>query len=231
MKDKRYQNRNSTHFWKRNGVFLALAVSLLAAGGVLIAGLSQTPQIRSSEENSAVDQPVEQKVTDQPDDRTTTTQTTSRTTTTTKAEKKDLYVLPLSDDILTPFSIEQPVYSQTMNDWRLHHGVDFGGESGQKVKAIAGGEVLSIEQDSLWGTVITIDHSVGVLSRYAGVKPTVKKGDKVEAGDLLGALDTVPCESAMEPHLHLEMRVDNNPIDPLTVLGLSKENTENSVQE
>lgn len=232
MKDKRYKSNNSTHFWKKNGVFLALAVSLLAVGGVLIAGLSQTPQIKSNEENSIVDQPVEQKVTDQPDERTSTVETTTKsTTTTTKKQEKELYVNPLSENILTPFSIEQPIYSQTMDDWRLHPGVDLGGESGQKVKAMAAGTVLSVEKDPLWGTVITVDHTVGVISRYAGITPSVKKGDKIEAGGVLGTLGEVPCESAMEPHLHLEMQVDNNPIDPLTVLGLSKENTAEDKRE
>ena len=232
MREKRYKNNHSTHFWKKNGVFLALAVSLLAVGGVLIAGLSQTPHVKSSEENSAVDYPVEQKVTDQPDDRTTANSTTTtKVTTTTKAEQKELYVSPLSDDVLTPFSIEQPIYSQTMDDWRLHPGVDLGGKAGQEVKVIAAGTVLSVEKDALWGNVITVDHSVGVISRYAGVMPSVKKGDKVEAGGVLGTLGELPCESAMEPHLHLEMLVDNNPIDPLTVLGLSKENSQESDRE
>ncbi len=232
MREKRYKNSSAAHFWKKNGVFLALAVSLLAVGGVLIAGLSQSPTVKSNEESSITDKPVEQKVTDQPDDRTTTSsQTTNQTTTTTKAEEKELYVLPVTDDVLTPFSIDQPVYSQTMDDWRLHPGVDLGGESGQKVKAVAAGTVLSIEQDTLWGSVITVDHSVGVLSRYAGVTPSVKKGDKVEAGGVLGTLGEIPCECAMEPHLHLEMQVDNNPIDPLTVLGLSKEQSKQDKQE
>lgn len=233
MKETRYGTSRFKHFWQKNGVFLALAVSLLAVGGVLIAGLNQKPTVTSREESKPSDTAVEQKVTGQPDDRTTqstnTTTTTVKTTTTTRS--KDLYVVPVSKDVLTPFSIDQPIYSQTMGDWRLHPGVDLGGKTGQQVKVIAAGTVLSVEEDALWGTIITVDHSVGVLSRYSGVKPSVKKGDKLDVGAVLGTLSEIPCESAMEPHLHLEMQVDNNPIDPLTVLTLSEEDGSNQSQD
>ena len=105
-----------------------------------------------------------------------------------------------------------------MQDWRLHYGADFAGEEGQSVKAMAPGTVVSVENDALWGGVIEIDHGLGVVSRYCGAKPIVKVGDAVEGGAPIGDLQTVPCECAQPPHLHLEMLVDGFPIDPVSVI-------------
>ena len=210
-----------SRFWQGRGVYAALAVSLIGLGAVVAAMAART--IGGEEESS---QPpvemVEQVVTDQPDTRTTTTTTTAATTTTTAAaeeEAADLYILPLSNTVQKPFSPTELLYCETMQDWRTHSGVDFAGEEGQTVKALANGTVVSVEKSLLWGGIVTIDHGVGVESRYYGVTATVQEGQSVEVGDSVGALSGVPCESAQTPHLHLEMSIDGEPVDPVTALA------------
>ncbi len=222
MKNKSGSNR-LVHFLHKNGVYIALAISLFAVGGVLIAGLSK--QLTKTDGNELnAQQQVEQKVTGQKDTRTTSSTTTSTTlnkqTTTTAVEAPHLYLLPLSNTVQKPFSSDGPLYCQTMKDWRLHLGVDFAGKEGQEVKAVTRGTVTSYVKDPLWGGVIEVDHGVGVVTRYCGVSATVKVGDKVEAGQVIGKLQTIPCECAQSAHLHLEMIVDGTPIDPVAAIAL-----------
>ena len=209
------------------GVYVALAASVLAFGGVAVAMLGQElfHSEPGGESSLPPDEMVEQIVTNQPANRTTTTTTATtapiRTTTatTTATEEAELYILPLSNTVQKPFSVDAPLYCETMQDWRIHTGVDFAGEAEQNVKALANGTVLAIEEDVMWGVCITIDHGVGVVSRYCGVQPSVSKGASVKVGQVIGRLGTVPCESAQRPHLHLEMTVDGIPVDPVTALA------------
>lgn len=224
MKSFRYDGkRSAASFWRRNGVFVALAIGLIA---LCLVAYYSTGDHAPGTSDKIDEKPVDQLITNQPNDRTTTTTTTTNetttTTTTTTAQNtnEQLYVFPLSNTVQKPFSVENPVYSETMNDWRIHTGVDFAGQEGQTVKATAGGTVISVDEDRLWGHIITIDHSMGVVSKYFGVLPSVKKGDKVEASAPIGKLDEIPCESAQAPHLHMEMYVEGMPIDPISAIGL-----------
>lgn len=210
-------------FLMRNGVYLVLAFSLLAVTAVIIAGVTERLSKPDEEDSLNAQQQVEQNVTGQQDTRTTTTTTsmiTQSQTTTKPTEAPDLYLLPLTNTVQKEFSADGPLYCETMKDWRLHLGADFAGEEGQTVKTVTRGTVISITSDPLWGGVVEIDHGVGVVTRYCGVKPTVKVGDTVEIGESIGDLQTIPCECAQTPHLHLEMYVDGQPIDPVAAIAL-----------
>ncbi|MBE6806549.1 MAG: M23 family metallopeptidase [Ruminococcaceae bacterium] len=211
-------------FLYSNGVYISIAVALLALGGLGISRILDTPKKEPMLEPSNHEM-VEQNVTGQRDDRTEST--TAEQTTTTEAPKttqteeveQEYYVFPLSNTVQKAFSDKAPVYSETMDRWSLHLGTDFAGEAEQEVKAITRGTVTKVEQDPLWGDVIEMDHSLGVVSRYCGVKATVKKGDTVEVGDVIGVLTEVPCESSQKTHLHLEMTIDGVPIDAVEAIG------------
>ncbi len=221
MKKHHFGDKGYRNFWRRNGVYLVVTSGLVAVAAVLIVGTVEW--MSETDGNKPIEEPVEQIVTGQPDDRTTATTTTTTTvvtTTTTTQEAPVLYVLPLTNTVQTPFSVDAPIYSETMKEWRIHSGVDFAGEKGQTVKATARGEVCEISEDPLWGWVITIDHGVGVLSRYCGVKPSVRVGDKVDASTPVGVLDEIPCESAQSPHLHFEMMVDGLPVNAVEAIAL-----------
>lgn len=223
MKKQSYGERRLKHFLRRNGVYLVLTASLAAVAAVLVSGMGLGLFV-DTDNSDPVDEPVEQIITNQPDERTTTTTTVAsvETTTTTTAQENapELYVLPLTNTVQKPFSVDAPLYSETMRDWRIHTGVDFAGEEGQTVKAVARGTVTAVEEDTLWGCIVTIDHGVGVVSRYFGVDPSVRVGDKPDASAPIGVLSTIPCEIAQQPHLHFEMTVDGVPVDPIEAIAL-----------
>ena len=227
MNFQRDTNNRITRFLRRNGVYLALVVSLLAVAAVVIAGV--TKQLTREDGNGAqnAQQQVEQKVTGQKDTRTTGSVTTfataakvTETTATSSESVPALYLLPLTNTVQKPFSGDGPLYCETMRDWRLHLGVDFAGEEGQQVNSVTRGEVISVKTDPLWGGVIEINHGVGIITRYCGVKAIVRVGDKVDVGEHIGDLQTIPCECAQSAHLHLEMFVDGTPIDSVSAIGL-----------
>ena len=76
--------------------------------------------------------------------------------------------------------------------------------------------------DPMWGGTVTIDHSDGMQTIYCGIAPekALKVGDAVTAGQVLGSVDTVTAEVAMESHLHFAAKQDGKFIDPMSLAGL-----------
>ena len=214
-------------FWQGRGFYVALAVCLVAVCGLAVTTfidvlVQDSPEDPISDPSTAPTQPAGQVATGVPDDRTTTTTTETPTTTQPSSvdtvEPADLYVLPLTNEVLAEYS-EQPVYSLTMQSWRVHTGTDFKGEIGQAVKAVADGTVQQVYTDVLWGDCLVIDHGYGVQSLYCGVTTSLAEGDTVKVGEEIGALSTIPGESLLSPHLHLEMRVSDKTVDPVKAIG------------
>lgn len=137
------------------------------------------------------------------------------------------YQLPISADMGKDFSMGVPVYNSTMGDYRTHNGVDFVGKPGDAVKPIAAGRVLSVENDTVRGNVVTVDHGGGVVSTVWGLadEGLVAEGVEVVEESVIGTLGTVPCELKEGDHTHLEVRVNGALTDPLEVMGFA-ENTD-----
>ena len=128
-----------------------------------------------------------------------------------------VFTWPVNGTVLADFSVDALAYDVTMGDWRTHSGLDLAAGVGTKVKAAAAGTVRSVGQDDLMGTVVTIDHGNGLVSEYANLAatPTVKEGDSVMTGDVIGAVgSTAAAESGQANHLHFAMYRDNKAVDP-----------------
>lgn len=123
---------------------------------------------------------------------------------------------PADAEPLRAFSGSELVYSETLGDWRTHNGADYACEQGSGVQAVQGGTVEAVEQDALWGGVVTVaaDEN-GVRWRYCGLQNiAVAAGDTVARGDILGTLGPIPSESRDPSHLHLECLQGEQPINP-----------------
>ncbi len=99
-----------------------------------------------------------------------------------------------------------------------HPGLDIGGSEGSAVRAVAVGTVLYAGNEATkYGNLVVIDHGKGWHTAYAKLqKVTVKKGEKVRAGERIGLLGHTGETSRTE--LHFEVRRNNQPIDPERVL-------------
>jgi len=137
------------------------------------------------------------------------------------------FVLPVVGDISIDFSDTVPVFSQTMNDYRTHLGVDISASLGSDVVAVADGTVTNVWEDPFMGTCVSIEHSGNALSIYKNLDPSVKDGiiigASVKSGDVIGAIgESAMNEIAEEPHLHYELKVDNKHVDPKLHLKFPK---------
>lgn len=135
------------------------------------------------------------------------------------AAKPASYVYPVSETVTKNFSGDNPIFSDTMQDWRVHSGIDFEANIGDPVKSIDAGTVLDSYQDGNLGNVLVIEHSAEIVAYYCGLGDTllVKKGDTVKSGQKIGSVHVVPIESVEKPHLHLEIKKSGVLIDPITL--------------
>ena len=100
-------------------------------------------------------------------------------------------------------------------------GLDFRGESGQKIVAAAAGEVVYSGSGLLgYGKLIIIKHNETYLSAYAyNKKIMVSEGDTVTAGQQIA---TMGIGIKGLPTLHFEIRKNGKPADPLKYLPTQK---------
>ena len=119
-------------------------------------------------------------------------------------------------------------YNSTLNRYNLHTGVDFKAEAGTSVTAAYAGTVESVTQTLLEGGKVVIDHGNGLKTEYASidVSESLRAGDKVEQGDVLGtvsaAADAMGNEYNEGAHLHFEVVENGESIDPVAYLDLSE---------
>ena len=111
------------------------------------------------------------------------------------------------------------VYSLTMDDYRVHLGIDIEANPGDSVYTCADGVVSSVTVDPFMGTCVEITHGNGYVSYYKNldeVLPSgVIEGMAVTSGQIIGAVgDTSALELADSSHLHFELTCDGVQLNP-----------------
>ncbi len=132
------------------------------------------------------------------------------------------YPLAEAAEVLNPFSGTDLVKNETTGSWQTHNGTDIAAEVGADVFAVSNGEITSVSNDPLWGVTLVLDHKNGFMTRYCGLGADlcVQEGDIVVSGDLLGTVGgTADIESALAPHLHIEMKHNGAYIDPMSQIN------------
>ncbi len=95
----------------------------------------------------------------------------------------------------------------------LHTGVDLVQDYGSEIHATAGGRVTHAGPMGGYGDMVEIDHGNGLVTRYGHLSEIlVAEGQQVTAGALIGRLGSTGRSTG--PHLHYEVRVDGEPVDP-----------------
>jgi len=173
------------------------------------------------EEIAQVSEPVEIVVKEEPEvtkpEPKEITKPEEETETAVSKVEETEFAMPVKGEIINEFSGSEPVKSKTMGDWRVHSGIDIKAKSGIDVKCPADGKVTEAKDDSLTGKTVTVDHGKGyVTTVYNLGKISVKKGQQVKKGDVLGVVGiSAPVEAAEDAHVHFEMKKDGKFVDPM----------------
>lgn len=142
-----------------------------------------------------------------------------------KSSNASAMFYPVGNSVIKGFSGEDPVFSITLNDWRIHDGTDFAAEAGAVVKSITDGVVKDIYYDDMYAQTIVIEHAPGFTAYYCGLgdNTLVNVGDNVTPGQDIGSVKSVPCECLEENHLHLVIKQNDVCIDPVPVLAQAQQ--------
>lgn len=131
------------------------------------------------------------------------------------------FIMPIKDGVVTKdFSNTALKYNKTLKQWESHKGIDVKGSDGADVMAVYDGKIEKVENIYLKGNVVVIAHDNGLKTEYSSLdNVTVKVGDTVKQGDKIGtASATAKGESAEGDHIHLEVYLNNQKVDPLLYL-------------
>jgi murein DD-endopeptidase MepM/ murein hydrolase activator NlpD len=100
----------------------------------------------------------------------------------------------------------------------FHAGIDFAGESGAPVTAVATGVVTWAGERFGYGNLVEVNHGNGYLTRYAHNSVVlVKVGDTVQKGQALSLLGSTGHSTG--PHVHFEVLKDGSPVDPMAFIN------------
>ena len=128
-------------------------------------------------------------------------------------------MLPVSGVLSKKHDSEMQVHSTTMNDYRVHIGVDLVTEANAPVYAAADGTVEKVWDDALMGRCVAIAHEGDIYTFYKNLDKSlaaeIEQGKTVKCGQKIGTVgNTAIAELADEPHLHIEMTVKGLAVDP-----------------
>jgi len=120
--------------------------------------------------------------------------------------------MPLTGDanVTSPFGYRADPF---LGRPALHSGGDFAQGYGAEIRATGAGRVTHAGPMGGYGIMVEIDHGNGLTTRYAHMSEAlVEEGQDVAKGAVLGRIGSSGRSTG--PHLHYEVRVDGEPVDP-----------------
>ncbi len=123
--------------------------------------------------------------------------------------------------VTTEVNIRYPMEKFSFNQGfsSYHPGVDLGDPIGTPVFPVENGDVLTTEYDKFgYGNSIVVAHKDGIATRYAHLsRIDVRPGDPVTTSTQIGLTGNTGRSTG--PHLHLEVRKNSVPLNPIAFLG------------
>ena len=140
----------------------------------------------------------------------------------TVEEKKELsFIYPVDGEIIKDYAKENLVFSETLQEWTTHNGLDIKADRTTVVKAAEEGIVTAIKNDPRYGLTVIIEHEDGYKTVYSNLLTAefVIEDEKVSKGQSIGTVgNSAVFEIADEAHLHFELLKDNENLDPKAYL-------------
>jgi murein DD-endopeptidase MepM/ murein hydrolase activator NlpD len=101
---------------------------------------------------------------------------------------------------------------------KMHRGVDFAAPSGSPIAAASDGIVESAGPSGAYGNLVVLRHAGAVATAYAHMSRIARgmtPGVRVRQGDVIGYVGATG--RATGPHLHYEVRIDGEPVNPVSI--------------
>ncbi len=151
----------------------------------------------------------------------TNTNTTSNVDKTNKDEdKKEVqikFTAPVKGEIIREFAPDSLVFSDTLEEWITHNGVDIKADKTSVITAAAPGTVTAIKNDPRYGLTVIITHEGGYKTVYANLLTAefVVEGEEVKENQTIGTVgNSATFEITDECHLHFELLKDDEYVNP-----------------
>ena len=95
-------------------------------------------------------------------------------------------------------------------------GVDYTSDEVFEVVAVLDGEVIEVKEDELLGKIVEIKHGNDFVATYQSLSEvTIKKGDNVTQGQVIGKSGTNKIDKEVGNHLHFELYTNGQIVDPM----------------
>lgn len=235
-------NKNET----RTGNLYVILAAILVAVAVVAAIAGAITRSREIAEMNIADETTAREETRKPEttkkeaedvfsptketEKETEIETEALTEAPAESEKTDVlpqFINPTGGGLIKDYSMDVPVFSVTMEDYRTHNGVDIFVSPGERVMAAADGEITEIYEEPMMGVCVEVAHSGGAVTVYKNLSPDipdgVEKGMKVSAGTLIGVSgDSALEEISEESHVHFEIKVNGENVDPCDYIDFTK---------
>ena len=129
--------------------------------------------------------------------------------------------LPLATPVTSAYGWRSDPFT---GESRFHRGVDLRAAYGTEVPAASGGTVVCAGERGTYGNLVAVRDAQGVETRYAHLSATlVREGDVIAPGTPIGRVGSTGRSAA--PHLHFEVLVNGERVDPARVGGSCRERT------
>ncbi len=101
---------------------------------------------------------------------------------------------------------------------RMHYGIDIAARSGTEVNPMGSGKVIFTGHKAGYGKTVEIQHGHSVITRYSHLKEILVEADQqVSQEDIIGFVGNTGRSTG--PHLHLEVVLGDDKVDPRTFLA------------
>lgn len=122
--------------------------------------------------------------------------------------------LPKGYETTSTFGARSDPFTRSL---AMHAGLDFRASTGTPVRATGDGKVIEANWVGGYGRMVEVDHGHGLTTRYAHLSAIdVSVGDTVRKGTVVGLVGSSGRSTG--PHLHYEVRIDEEATDPMTFL-------------
>ena len=197
---------------------LAVAVIIIITAAVIA---NRNKQPTKLPDTPSTQKPTEVPQTEQPTDPIETEKPTEQPSGSTNVGNSlPSFILPVSGTLSSKHDPDLQVFSPTMNDYRVHLGIDLVTRENAPVYSAADGKISKIWVDPLMGYCMAVSHSGNCVTVYKNLADSlpdgIAEGVSVRSGQLIASVgNSAMIEIGSEPHLHFEMTVGDLSVDPL----------------